>query len=59
MLPLLGGVYLGWGLGANNAANVFGTAVAARIISFRKAALLGGLAVVIGAVLQGERAYGL
>ncbi len=53
MLPLLGGVYLGWGLGANNAANVFGTAVAARIISFRKAALLCGLAVVVGAVLQG------
>ena len=54
MWPLLGGVYLGWGLGANNAANVFGTAVAARIISFRKAALLCALAVVLGAVLQGE-----
>jgi PiT family inorganic phosphate transporter len=54
MLPLLGGIYLGWGLGANNAANVFGTAVAARIISFRKAALLCGLAVIVGAVLQGE-----
>jgi PiT family inorganic phosphate transporter len=54
MLPLLGGVYLGWGLGANNAANVFGTAVAARIISFRKAAILCALAVVVGAVLQGK-----
>ena len=54
MLPLAGGIYLGWTLGANNAANVFGTAVAARIISFRKAIVLCSIAVVAGAVLQGE-----
>lgn len=54
MLPLTGGIYLGWALGANDAANVFGTAVASRIISFRKAALLCSVAVVAGAVLQGE-----
>ena len=36
MLPLAGGLYLGWALGANDAANVFGTAVASRIITFRK-----------------------
>ena len=29
--PLGGGVFLGWTLGANDAANVFGTAVAARM----------------------------
>ena len=28
MLTLIGGLYLGWALGANNASNVFGTAVA-------------------------------
>lgn len=54
MLSLAGGVYLGWGLGANNAANVFGTAVASRIITFRKACILCSLAVVLGAMLQGE-----
>jgi len=54
MFPLTGGLYLGWALGANDAANVFGTAVASRIISFRKAAILCSIAVIIGAVLQGE-----
>lgn len=54
MLPLAGGLYLGWSLGANNAANVFGTAVASRIISYRNACILCATAVIIGAVLQGE-----
>ena len=54
MLPLIGGLYLGWALGANNAANVFGTAVAARIISFRNACLLCSAAVILGAFLQGQ-----
>ena len=53
--PLAGGVFLGWSLGANDAANVFGTAVAARIITFRKAALLCGMAAILGAGLQGGR----
>ena len=52
--PLGGGLFLGWTLGANNAANVFGTAVATRIISLRKACLLCGLFVILGAVLQGS-----
>ena len=54
MLPLIGGIYLGWALGANDAANVFGTAVGSRIISFWKAALLCAVFVIIGAVLQGR-----
>ncbi len=49
MLPLAGGMFLGWTLGANNAANVFGTAVSAKIITFRKAAILCGIAVILGA----------
>ena len=53
MFPLAGGLYLGWALGANDAANVFGTAVASRIISFRKASILCALAIIAGAVLQG------
>jgi PiT family inorganic phosphate transporter len=54
MLPVLGGCYLGWTLGANDAANVFGTAVASRVVSFRKACLLCALAVILGAALQGH-----
>ncbi|MDY6913077.1 MAG: anion permease [Planctomycetota bacterium] len=53
MWPLAGGLYLGWALGANDAANVFGTAVASRIISFRKACILCSLGVILGAALQG------
>ena len=54
MVSLLGGVYLGWALGANDAANVFGTAVGSRIITFRRAAILCAVALVAGAVLQGQ-----
>lgn len=54
MFSLLGGLYLGWALGANDASNVFGTAVGAKIISFRNAAILCAVAVVIGAALQGQ-----
>lgn len=53
-LPLLGGAYLGGVLGANDAANVFGTAVASRVVSFRMAAVLCGLAIVAGAYFEGS-----
>jgi inorganic phosphate transporter, PiT family len=52
-LPLAGGGYLGWTLGANDASNVFGTAVATRIIRLRTALILCSIMVVIGAALQG------
>ena len=52
--PLGGGLFLGWTLGSNDAANVFGTAVATRIISYKKAAWLCGITVILGAVLQGS-----
>ncbi len=54
MLPLLGGIFLGWSLGANDAANVFGSAVAARMVKFWTAAILASLFVVIGALLEGQ-----
>ena len=54
MLALGGGVYLGWALGANDAANFFGTAVGSGVISFRRASVLCALAVLAGAALQGQ-----
>ena len=33
---LSSGLFLGWSLGANDAANVFGTAVGTKMISFRR-----------------------
>ncbi len=47
-LFLSSGLFLGWSLGANDAANVFGTAVATKMVRFRTAALVAGLFVVLG-----------
>jgi len=41
-------------LGANDAANVFGTAVGSKMISFRKAAIIASIFVILGAVIQGS-----
>jgi PiT family inorganic phosphate transporter len=54
MLSLLGGVFLGWSLGANDASNVFGSAVASRMLKFWTAAVLAAVFVLIGALLQGQ-----
>lgn len=52
------GIFLGWSLGANDGANVFGTAVGSRMLRFRTAALVAGIFVVVGAVVQGAGATG-
>jgi PiT family inorganic phosphate transporter len=53
---LSSGLFLGWSLGANDAANVFGTAVGTRMVSFRKAAIYCGIFVILGAVISGAGA---
>ncbi len=53
LLFLSSGLFLGWSLGANDAANVFGTAVATRMVRFRTAAIVTGVFVVVGAVFSG------
>ena len=50
---LTSGLFLGWSLGANDAANIFGTAVGSKMIRFRTAALVAGIFVILGATLQG------
>lgn len=54
MLSLLGGVFLGWSLGANDAANCFGSAVASRMVRYWTAAVLCSIAVTVGALLEGQ-----
>lgn len=54
MITFVGGLLLGTGLGANDAGNVFGTAVGSRMVPFRTAAVLGAVCVLLGAVLQGH-----
>lgn len=48
------GFYVGWNIGANDAANCIGTTVGARIISYRKAAILMAIFAISGGVLQGH-----
>jgi inorganic phosphate transporter, PiT family len=54
MVSLLGGVFLGWSLGANDAANCFGSAVASRMVRFWAAAGLCAACVVLGALIEGR-----
>jgi len=53
---LTSGLFLGWSLGANDAANVFGTAVGSRMIKFITAAICCSVFVVIGSVISGTGA---
>lgn len=53
---LSSGLFLGWTLGANDASNVFGSAVGSKMIRFRQAAIVASIFVVLGAVIQGSGA---
>jgi PiT family inorganic phosphate transporter len=52
---LTGGLLVGWGLGSNDAANIFGTGVAANAIRYRTAIVLISIFVVVGALLEGHK----
>jgi len=53
LFSLAGGLFLGWALGANDSANVFGTAVGTRMLRFRTAAILCSVGILLGAVISG------
>ncbi|WP_254954465.1 MULTISPECIES: inorganic phosphate transporter [unclassified Cyanobium] len=53
---LSSGLFLGWSMGANDASNAFGTAVATRMLRFSTAAFLCSVFVIIGAVTSGTGA---
>ena len=57
MWTILSGIFLGWGLGSNDSANIFGTGVAANIIRYRSAIILISLFVLIGALLEGPKCF--
>jgi len=52
-LLLLAGLFMGWSLGTNDAANAFGTAVATRVVSYRTAVTMIAALVVVGAFTGG------
>ena len=47
------GLFLGWSLGASDASNIFGTAIATRMIRFKTAAAIASFFIIIGAVHAG------
>ncbi|MDD4519488.1 MAG: inorganic phosphate transporter [Alphaproteobacteria bacterium] len=46
---LSSGLFLGWALGANQLGNIFGTALGTHMVSFKKAAFLTSLCLILGA----------
>ncbi|MBA7690915.1 Sulfate permease CysP [subsurface metagenome] len=46
---------MGWSLGSNDSANIFGTAVYSKTIRYRTAVILCAVFVIIGALLEGQR----
>ncbi len=60
LIFLSSGLFLGWSLGSNDAANIFGTAVGSRMVKFTTAAVICAVFVVLGAVIGGAgAAHGL
>lgn len=55
MWKVLSGVFLGWSLGANDSANIFGTGYATGLVKYRTAIWLTAVFVMIGAVLEGPK----
>lgn len=55
---LSSGLFLGWSLGANDAANLFGTAVGTKMVRFTTAAFVASVFVVLGAVSGGAGTSG-
>lgn len=55
ILLALSGVYVGWAMGANDAANCMGTAVGARVRTIREAVVLVSVFAFLGSVLLGGR----
>lgn len=55
MWKIISGLYLGWSLGANDSANIFGTGVATAMVRYRTAVVLTAVFVIMGAVLEGPK----
>jgi len=53
--PLSGGILLGWALGSNDAANIFGTGITTNLIRYRTAVLLLITFLTLGAFLEGGK----
>ncbi len=52
---LAAGIFMGWSLGTNDAANAFGTAVATGVVKYRTAVTIIATLVVVGAFVMGHQ----
>ena len=57
-LLLAAGLFMGWSLGTNDAANAFGTAVATRVVKYRTAVTIIAIMVLLGAAIAGHHNIG-
>jgi len=57
MWTLIAGLFMGWSLGANDAANLFGPIVASAALRFWTAASVAAAFVLVGAVTVGSRGF--
>ncbi|HHE64420.1 MAG TPA: inorganic phosphate transporter, partial [Bacteroidetes bacterium] len=53
---LSSGLFLGWSMGANDAANIFGTAVGSRMLRFATAAAISAIFIILGSTVGGGAA---
>lgn len=51
---LSSGLFLGWSLGANDASNIFGTAVGTKMLRFTTAAIIASIFLILGSVFSGQ-----
>lgn len=52
-------IYMGWALGTNGAANIFGAGVVTGAIRFRTASMLLSIFVVLGSIIEGQKPMGI
>jgi PiT family inorganic phosphate transporter len=52
---VISGIFLGWSLGANDSANIFGTGVTTGIVKYQTAILLTAIFVLIGSIAEGSK----
>jgi inorganic phosphate transporter, PiT family len=55
MWKIASGLFLGWSLGANDSANIFGTGVTTGTVKYRTAILLTAAFVMLGSLLEGAK----
>jgi PiT family inorganic phosphate transporter len=58
MWKIVGGIFLGWGLGSNDFANIFGTSVTSGLVRYRTAVILCSVFLLVGALLEGPKCMG-